>query len=117
MYIFTLKDSGPEVRIDAKGCPQVHGVDYGETYAPVVSFTSVRIMLARVAVGDIELHQMDIVTAVLHGDLDKEISMEIPAGFKDSSRPNLLIAEGILQPQASSASLARQNRCVLVRRT
>ncbi len=92
MYVFALKDSGPKVRIVAKGCGsrQVHGVDYGETYAPVVKFTSVRVMLATVAVQDLELHQMDVVTAFLHGNLDKDIYMEVPAGFKDPSRPNLV---------------------------
>ena len=90
MYVFTLKDSGPKARIVAKGCRQVHGVDYGETYAPVVKFTSVRVMLATVAVNDLELHQMDVVTAFLHGDIDKDIYMEVPGGFKDPSRPDLV---------------------------
>ncbi len=49
------------------------GVDYGETYAPFVKFTSVRVMLATVAVQDLELHQMEVATAFLHGDLDKDI--------------------------------------------
>ncbi len=67
------------------------GVDYGETYAPVVKFTSIRIMLATVAIQDLELHQMDVVTAFLHGDLDKNILiLEVPDGFKDPSHPNLV---------------------------
>ncbi len=66
------------------------GVDYGETYAPVVKFTSIRVMLAAVSIQDLELHQMDVVTAFLHGDLDKNIYMEVPDGFKDSSRHNLV---------------------------
>lgn len=90
MYVFTLKESGPKARIVAKGCRQVHGVDYGETYAPVVKFTSVRVMLATVAVHDLELHQMDVVTAFLHGELDTDIYMEIPAGFRTPSRQSLV---------------------------
>ncbi len=65
-------------------------MDYGETYAPVVKFTSVRVMLATVAINDIELHQMDVVTAFLHGDIDKDIYMEVPAGFKDPSRSDIV---------------------------
>ncbi len=57
-------------------------------YAPVVNFTSIRVMLAKVAILDLELHQMDVVTSFLHGDLDKNIYMEVPDGFKDPSRPN-----------------------------
>ena len=65
-------------------------MDYGETYAPVVKFTSVKSMLAIVAVNDLELHQMDVVTAFLHGDIDKDIYMSVPAGFRDPDRPELV---------------------------
>ena len=68
----------------------MHGVDYGETYAPVVKFRFVRALLATVAAHDLELHQMDVVTAFLHGDLDKEIYMAVPPGFQDASRPNMV---------------------------
>ncbi len=50
----------------------------------------VRVMLATVAVNDLELHQMDVVTAFLHGDIDKDIYMEVPAGFKDLSRSDIV---------------------------
>ncbi len=51
--------------------------NYEETYAPVVKFTSVRVMLATVALNDLELHQTDVVNAFLHGDIDKDIYMEV----------------------------------------
>ncbi len=66
------------------------GVDYGETFPLVVQFTSVRVMFAIVYVKDLELHQKDVLGAFMYGDLDKEIYIEVPAGFKDSSRPNLV---------------------------
>ncbi len=44
-YAFTLRNSHPIV---AKGWPQVHGVDCGETHAPVFKFASIRVMLAAV---------------------------------------------------------------------
>ncbi len=50
MYVSTLKDSGPKASIIAKGCRQDHGVDYGEAYAPAANFTSIRVMLATVAI-------------------------------------------------------------------
>ncbi len=73
-----------------KSCRQVHGVDYEETYAPVVKFTSVRVMLARAAVNYLELHQMDVVIAFLQGDIDKNIYVEVPSGFKDPSRSDIV---------------------------
>ncbi len=74
-------------------------------------------MLSTVAVQVLELHQMDVMTAFLHGDLDKDIYIEVPARFKDPSRLNFCVqtVEGILQTQASLASLAFQDRCVLNR--
>ncbi len=65
MDVLKLNDSGPTVRIVPKGCRQVHGVDYEETYVPVVKFTSVRVMLATAAVNDLDLHEMDVVTTLI----------------------------------------------------
>jgi hypothetical protein len=68
-------------RLIAKGYSQIHGVDYEETFAPVVKFRSIRILLAFVTHFNLELHLMDVVTAFLNGDLDEIIHMEQPAGF------------------------------------
>lgn len=58
------------------------GVDYGETFAPVVKYTSIRALCAEVRKQDYELHQMDARTAFLNGDIDKDIFIEIPEGVK-----------------------------------
>jgi hypothetical protein len=65
----------------AKGYSHVHGVDYEEIFVPVVKFTSIRILLAIVALLDLKLHQMDVVTAFLNGDLNEDIFMERLEGF------------------------------------
>ena len=89
-YVFRVKGDQPKVRLVAKGFRQVHGVDYFETYAPVVSLAAVRCFLALVAHFDLECDQMDVVTAFLNGELDEDIYMEVPAGFKDPNRPHLV---------------------------
>ncbi|CAM8895410.1 unnamed protein product [Rhodiola kirilowii] len=44
--------------------------------------SSIRIVLGLAASLDLEIDQMDVKTAFLHGDLDKEIYMEQPEGFQ-----------------------------------
>ncbi len=65
----------------AKGYTQKEGVEYKETFLPVVRFASVHLILAIVANMNLELYQMDVKTAFLNGELDEEIYMDQPVGF------------------------------------
>lgn len=69
-----------KIRIVAKGYSQTYGIDYDETYAPVVRYSSLRMLLALAAHYDLELHHMDVKSAYLNGDLVEEIYMEQPEG-------------------------------------
>lgn len=71
-----------KARLVAKGFAQKEGVDYNEIFSPVVKHTSIRVLLSLVAHGDLELEQLDVKTAFLHGDLDEEIYMYQPEGYK-----------------------------------
>ncbi|PNX68168.1 retrotransposon-related protein, partial [Trifolium pratense] len=71
-----------KARLVAKGFPQKEEVDYNEIFSPVVKHTSIRVLLSLVAHVDLELEQLDVKTAFLHGDLDEEIYMYQPEGYK-----------------------------------
>jgi len=70
-----------KARLVAKGYSQVPGVDFKETFSPTVRFESVRFLLALAAAPGLELHQVDIKTAFLNGDVEEELYMEQPEGY------------------------------------
>ena len=70
-----------KARLVAKGFTQREGVDYEATFSPVSSKDSFRVIMALVAHFDMELHQMDVKTAFLNGDLNEEVYMIQPEGF------------------------------------
>jgi hypothetical protein len=65
----------------AKGFTQREGIDYTETFSPVSCKDSLRIIVALVAYYDLELHQMDVKTTFLNGDLLDNVYMTQPKGF------------------------------------
>jgi hypothetical protein len=69
-------------RITPKGFMQVYGIDYKETFAPVMRYPSMRILFAEAARRDWEIKQGDVSAAFLNADVEEELYMEQPAGFE-----------------------------------
>ena len=79
-----------KARLVAKGFTQKEGIDYKDTFSPVSEKDSLRIIMALVAHFDLELHQMDVKTAFLNGNLDEDIHMEQPEGFTKKGNEHLV---------------------------
>ena len=91
-YKYTYDKTSPKYKacLVAKGFKQEHGVDFDEIFSPVVKMTTLRMLLALAVNQDLELVQMDVKTAFLHGDLDEEIYMEQPEGYEVSGEEHLV---------------------------
>jgi hypothetical protein len=70
-----------KVRLVAKGYAQKEGDDFFDTYSPVARMTAIRVLLSLAASYDLFVHQMDVKTAFLNGELDEKIYIDQPDGF------------------------------------
>jgi hypothetical protein len=79
----------------ACGYSQVPGIDFSESFAPVLNDVSFRIMLIAKLVWNMTCTVVDIETAFLHGDLDEEIYMEVPKGLEIENNKELMLRKTI----------------------
>jgi hypothetical protein len=77
-----------KVRVVARGDKQKAGVDYKETFAPVMRLESVRAILHIGAAEDWDINHIDVKMAFLHGELEEEIYMEQPDGMAGLGKEN-----------------------------
>ncbi len=84
-WVFKVKADGIleryKAHLVAQGFSQKFGSDYDETFSPVVRFESVRTIIALAVQHGLQLHQMDVKTAFLNGELKEEVYMKQPEGF------------------------------------
>ncbi|MCO5608388.1 hypothetical protein L7F22_062597 [Adiantum nelumboides] len=76
---YTAKDPKPKykARLVAKGFKKKKGIDFDEIFSPLVKMTTtLHLVLEIVVIEDLELIQMDVKIAFLHGDLDEDVYMK-----------------------------------------
>ena len=95
-WVFKLK-IGPnglverhKARLVAQGFSQKYGLDYDETFSPVVRFESLRTVIALAVQNGMKLHQMDVTTAFLNGELEEEVYMKQPEGFAAKGQEDMV---------------------------
>lgn len=72
-----------KARLVVRGFTQEYGIDYSETFIPVVKFTSIRMVLTIAAQENLKLRQFDVKTAFLYGELEEDVYMSQPIGYDD----------------------------------
>nr|GEW91580.1 retrotransposon protein, putative, unclassified [Tanacetum cinerariifolium] len=77
-----------KARLVARGCRQVEGIDFEESFAPVPRLEAIRIFLAYAAHKNMVVYKMDVKTAFLNGNLREEVYVSQPDGFMDPDNPN-----------------------------
>ena len=95
-WVYKIK-TGPDglierykARLVAQGFSQKYGDDYDETFCPVVRLESLRALIALAVQKGLKLHQVDVTTAFLNGELEEEVYMKQPEGFITDGKDHLV---------------------------
>lgn len=80
-WVYWLKEEDEgrkrfKARLVVKGFDQEKGIDFNEIFSPVVKMTTIRTVLGLAIAWDLQLEQLDVKTAFLHGDVEEELYME-----------------------------------------
>ncbi len=73
-----------------KDYAQQYGVDYNNTFSLVARYSSICYVIAIATQENMELHQMDMDTAFLNGDIEEDIYMDQPIGYVETSNSDMV---------------------------
>jgi hypothetical protein len=76
-----------KARLMAKGFKQRHGIDYDDTYSPVIKPTTIHVVLSLVVMQGWQIQQLDVDNAFLHGHLEEDVYMVQAPGYVDQHFP------------------------------
>ncbi|KAF6202186.1 hypothetical protein GE061_004584 [Apolygus lucorum] len=84
-WVFRKKDDEKfKARLVVRGCEQVYGEDFSETYSPVIGADSLRLLMATSLKNGFHFKTFDVKTAFLYGHIKEDIFMKVPEGYKNS---------------------------------
>jgi len=91
-FVFKIKDKHTKnprhkARLVARGFEEIKGLDYTDTFAPVVKPSSARTIISHAAANKRELRQFDVKNAYANSDTSMVSYIEFPKGFEDPRYP------------------------------
>ena len=120
VFKIKLKEDGTidryKARLVARGFSQIPGLDFGETFSPIIKHTTIKLILSLTVTLGWTMRQLNVKNAFLHGFLKEEVFMEQPPGFINEDLPNHVCKLNLSLcglKQAPRAWFDRLSQCLL----